>query len=423
MKKYITFITLLFLGVTGAALAQGTPNEHANNNAFVTHSAPVCLGPAGPETARCHAWVVTDAAGVPQVGTADPAKGNSSSRGGHGGGGTPPPPPPAPPASAYGPVQFQTAYGLVDAATLSTNATVAIVDAYDNPTIEQDLAVYSTAYGLPSCTTANGCFKKVSQTGSTRYPRANADWALEIALDVQAVHAVCPHCKILLVEASSNSLNNLFAAESYAASHATVVSNSWGASEFSSESAYDSYFDHPGVPITVSSGDNGYGASWPASSPYVTAVGGTTLALTPDNTRSAETTWSGSGSGCSAYEAQPAWQTALGLSDCTNRMVADVSADADPATGAAVYDSYGYGGQKGWFTVGGTSLAAPIIAAVYALAGNKADASSVYTSASSLNIYDVIDGSNGSCGSYLCAAGLGYDGPTGLGTPVGLGAF
>jgi len=240
---------------------------------------------------------------------------------------------------------------------------------------------------------------------------------------VQAVHAVCPDCRILLVEARSNSLSNLLVAESYAASRAevVVVSNSWGAGEFSSESSYDGYFNY-GKPITVSSGDSGYGVEWPAASPVVTAVGGTTLTLNNDNTRQDETVWKGSGSGCSSYEQAPDFQTNAGVDtvNCGHRIVADVAADADPATGAAVYDSYGYAGQSGWFTVGGTSLSSPIIAAVYALAGNTQGASSLYSNG---GLYDVTAGFNGSCGNYLCSGQLGYDGPTGLGTPLGLGAF
>ncbi len=328
-------------------------------------------------------------------------------------------PVPPPPPGAYGTVQFRSAYGLSKAA--SGGETVAIVDAYDNPTIEQDLAAYSSAYQLPSCTTANGCFRKVNQTGGTSYPRASSGWALEIALDVQAVHAVCPDCKILLVEARSNSLSNLLVAESYASGHADVVSNSWGGGEFSSEAAYDSYFG--GTPTTVSSGDGGYGVEWPAASPNVTAVGGTTLNLNTDNSRASETVWSGTGSGCSAYEDQPWYQNSVDTlaPPCGHRIVTDVAADADPATGAAVYDSYGYAGQKGWLTVGGTSLSAPIIAAVYALAKNVQGASVLYLNSDQL--YNVTQGYNGSCGTYLCRGTTGYDGPTGLGTPTGLTAF
>lgn len=216
----------------------------------------------------------------------------------------------------------------------------------------------------------------------------------------------------------------MLSAEDYATAHAAIVSNSWGGSEFLSETSdtYDGHFNHPGVAITVSSGDSGYGTSYPAVSRYVTAVGGTTLTLNADNTRLNETAWSGSGSGCSIYESKPSWQSDP---KCANRTIADVSADADPNTGAAVYDSLGYLGRKGWFTVGGTSLASPLIAAVYALSGN---ASSVvfgsYPYAHAASLFDVVSGSTGSCGgSYLCTALSGFDGPTGFGTPRGVGAF
>lgn len=355
---------------------------------------PVCPGPAAPGTSRCHAHVVTDPNGKPRA-TALP--------------------------SGYGTVDFKTAYRLT---SNGTAVTVAIVDAYNDPNIESDLGVYSRTYGLPSCTTANGCFKKVNQTGGTSYPTTNAGWSLEIALDVETVHAVCPNCKILLVEATTNSFANLLKAEDYAVAHASVVSNSWGGSEFSGEtgSAYDNHFNHIGHAITFSSGDGGYGAEYPASSQYVTAVGGTTLSLNANRTRKTETVWSGAGSGCSAYEPKPTWQHDTG---CVRRTVADVSADANPNTGAAVYDTVHYQGRSGWFKVGGTSLASPIIAAVYALAGNAAstdDGSYPYSHTGSL--FDVTSGSNGSCGGlYLCTGKVGYDGPTGRGTPNGTGGF
>jgi subtilase family serine protease len=357
---------------------------------------PVCPGPAAFDTARCHARVVVD------------KNGNPKARGG---------------PTGYGPAQFQTAY-VLPSSSAGNGQTVGIVDAYDDPNIESDLGVYSSHYGLPVCSTANGCFKKVDQTGGSSYPRKNAGWALEISLDVEIVHALCPNCKILLVEAQSNSFANLVAAEDYAKAHANVVSNSWGGGEFSSEtsSAYDGHFSVTGKPITFSSGDSGFGVEYPAASQYVTAVGGTTLTLNANNTRRSETVWSGAGSGCSAYEPKPTWQKDAG---CIRRTVTDVSADADPNTGAAVYDTVRYQGVSGWFQVGGTSLSSPIIAAVYALAGNAAntvDGSYPYAHTSSL--FDVTSGSNGSCSpSYLCTGTGGYDGPTGNGTPVGTSAF
>jgi subtilase family serine protease len=364
--------------------------------AAMARSRPVCPGPAARGDARCHARVVSDAHGK-AVASSTPV--------------------------GYGPVQFRTAYSL-PSSTAGSGQTIAIVDAFNDPNIESDLGVYSTAYGLPKCTTANGCFKKVNQKGGTSYPKTNSGWALEIALDVEMAHALCPRCKILLVEATSNSFSNLLAAEDYARTHANVVSNSWGGSEFSSETtgSYDGHFNHIGKPITFSSGDAGFGVDYPAASRFVTAVGGTTLKLNANNTRASETVWSGTGSGCSAFEPKPSWQKDKG---CIRRTVADVAADANPSTGAAVYDSVRYSGNSGWFKVGGTSLSSPIIASIYALAGNGSstvDGSYPYSHLSGL--FDVKSGSDGSCRLlYLCTAVVGYDGPTGNGAPKGKSAF
>lgn len=353
----------------------------------------VCPGPAAPGTARCHSHVMTDAKGSPHAS------------------GTP---------SGYGPTQFQTAYSL-PSGTAGSGQTIGIVDAYDDPNIESDLGVYSSQYGLPSCTTANGCFKKVDQTGGTSYPRTDSGWSLEISLDVEISHALCPNCKILLVEANTNSFTNLLTAEDYARAHANVVSNSWGGGEFPSETSYDDHFNYPGHPFIFSSGDGGYGVEYPSASQYVTSVGGTTLTLNSNNNRNNETVWSGTGSGCSAYEPKPTWQTDTG---CIRRTANDVAADADPKTGAAIYDTVRYQRHSGWFQLGGTSLSSPIIASTYALAGNESSTvDGSYSYSHTKDLFDVISGSNGSCGTYLCNAGLGYDGPTGNGTPNGTSAF
>ncbi|MFF8872773.1 S53 family peptidase [Streptomyces massasporeus] len=333
--------------------------------------------------------------------------------------------------SGYGPTDLRSAYGLTSAAANNgSGRTVAIVDAYDDPNAESDLAAYRSHYGLPACTTANGCFKKVSQTGSTTaLPTADSGWAGEISLDLDMASAICPNCHITLVEAKSASMANLGTAVNEAVSlGAKYVSNSYGGGESSSDATYDStYFNHPGVAITVSAGDAGYGAEYPAASRYVTAVGGTSLTASSTARGWSESVWrtsstEGTGSGCSAYDTKPAWQTDTG---CAKRMIADVSAVADPATGVSVYDTYGADGQ-GWATYGGTSASAPIIASVYALAGTPSTGSYPakfpYANTSALN--DVTSGSNGSCTtSYFCTARTGYDGPTGLGTPEGLGAF
>jgi subtilase family serine protease len=340
----------------------------------------------------------------------------------------------ATPTGGYGPPDLQSAYAL-PSSTAGSGQTVAIVDAYDDKTAEADLAKYRSTYGLPACTTANGCFKKVNQSGvQGSYPSNNQSWALEISLDLDMVSAVCPNCHILLVEAKNNQNVNLYAAENTAANlQATEISNSYGGSETSSDPSNNKFFNHPGIAITVSSGDSGYGVEFPAASPYVTAVGGTSLTRASNARGWTETAWSGAGSGCSAYETQQSWQTPL-AAGCSHRAVADVSAVADPNTGVNVYDSNCNGlaalfGEcfSGWGVVGGTSVSSPVIASVYALAGNASTvnyASYPYSRTSALN--DVTSGSNatGGCSlTYLCTAGAGYDGPTGLGTPAGTGAF
>ena len=219
-------------------------------------------------------------------------------------------------------------------------------------------------------------FARSTRTGSKgSYPKKDAGWALEIALDVETAHGICQNCKILLVEANSNLFSDLKAAVNTAAAlGATQISNSYGGPEFASE-ASDTAYDHPGIAITASAGDDGYAAEYPAASPYVVAVGGTTLNLGPSGSYGSETVWSGSGSGCSAYITARSWQTSdsnWALTGCgTKRGVSDVAADANPNTGASVYDTTKVEGQSGWFTVGGTSLSAPLIAGVYALAGGS----------------------------------------------------
>jgi subtilase family serine protease len=373
------------------SLTPSSPSLSAARSQAYLH-ARVCPG-ALPGEARCHSWVRVDGTGAP-LATSGP--------------------------SGYGPADLQSAYVL--SATGST-ATIAIVDAYHDPNAENDLNVYRAQYGLPACTKANGCFRQVSQTGSTTsYPRSDAGWSQEISLDLDMASAICPSCHILLVEASSNSFANLSAAVDYAASQGVAaISNSYGGSEFSSEGSatYDAHYNHPGIAVTVSSGDAGYGVEFPAASEYVTAVGGTHLVKSATARGWTETAWSGAGSGCSAYIAKPSWQTDTG---CAKRTVADVSAIADPNTGVAVYDSYAYRGRSGWMVFGGTSVSAPIIASIHALKGGSYDLSSPYNHTSALN--DVTSGSNGSCGgSYLCTAVSGFDGPTGLGTPNGTTAF
>jgi subtilase family serine protease len=316
--------------------------------------------------------------------------------------------------SGYAPADIQAAYGLGTGA----GQTVAIVDAYNDPTAEADLGVYRSQFGLSACTTANGCFKKVGQTGTSTLPRTNSGWAQEISLDVDMVSAACPTCHILLVEANSSSFANLATAVNTAATTVGVVaiSNSYGGGDQAELTAYN----HPGIAITASTGDAGYGVESPASFPHVIAVGGTTL--NRSGSLFTESAWSGAGSGCSTANAKPAWQTAA--TSCSGKANADVSAVANPSTGVAVYDSTANQGVSGWLVFGGTSVSSPIVASVYAQAGNLAGYPAQYTWAHTSGLTDVTTGSNGTCTtSVWCQAGTGWDGPTGLGTPKGLSAF
>jgi len=328
--------------------------------------------------------------------------------------------------SGYGPADLRSAYNLTGSG--SPAMTVAIVDAYDDPSAESDLAAYRSTYGLPPCTVGNGCFRKVNQSGNASpLPPPDAGWAGEISLDLDMVSAICPGCRILLLEGQDASIASLGTAVNTAVGMgARFVSNSYGAPETGSANSYDaSYYNHPGVVITASSGDGGYGVSYPASGTGVTAVGGTSLRRSSGPRGWAETAWSGAGSGCSGSVPQPRFQAGL-TTGCAKRAEADVAAVSDPQTGVAVYQSYTSSTTSpGWQVYGGTSAAAPIIASIYALAGNPGptDSPNAYPYAHTLDLFDVTTGNNGVCGAPLCAAGPGYDGPTGLGTPNGTGAF
>ena len=321
-------------------------------------------------------------------------------------------------AGGYRPSDLQDAYNL-PSFRQGKGQTVAIVDAYNDPYAESDLAVYRSSFGLPMCDTPDGCFRKVGQDGSSHFPRPHVGWSSEIALDLDMVSAVCPLCHILLVEANTPRLEDLGKAVDTAVRlGAHIVSNSYGVPEDASMRSLQHYWSHAGVIITAASGDSGYGVQIPAAFNTVTAVGGTTL-VRSNNTRGwDETAWFGTGSGCSVQASKPVWQWD---NSCNKRTVTDVAAVSDPATGVAVYNTYG---APGWSVYGGTSAAAPIIAGVYALAGNAGSTTNehLYSTTDALN--GVVSGNNGTCGgSYLCTAGPGYNGPTGLGTPNGVGAF
>jgi hypothetical protein len=330
--------------------------------------------------------------------------------------------------AGYSPAQLQSAYNLTLAAgAAGAGKTVAVVDAYNDPDAAANLKTYRAHYGLPAC--GSGCFRKVNEQGqASPLPKSagKTGWATEESLDLDMVSAICPNCHILLVEAKNGSMANLGkSVDAAVALGAKFVSNSYSSPETAGETADDVYFDHPGVAVTAAGGDSGYGVGYPAASQYVTSVGGTSLSVAKGTARGwKETVWDNgygaTGSGCSRFEAKQSWQT---YSGCSHRTDNDVAADANPGTGAAVYDSYD---QGGWIEVGGTSEAAAIIAATYALAGPAASgtypAEFLYQHASDL--YDITSGSDGTCNvAYLCTARVGYDGPTGLGTPDGTGAF
>ncbi len=317
------------------------------------------------------------------------------------------------------PAQIKTAYNLP---STGGSGTIAIIDAYDDPNVENDLNAFNTQFGLPQCTTANGCFEKHKMSS---FIIADRGWALEISLDTQWAHAIAPNAKILLVEANSSSGDDLVAAVDYARSRSNVVaiSMSWGDVEFPGESSYDSHFTSlNGAPITffASSGDGGNagGVQWPAVSSNVVGVGGTTLSFNGGSIVS-ETAWSGSGGGLSAYEPEPSYQIKYGVSRANGmRAVPDVSYNADYKNSpVSVYDTYGY---TGWLAVGGTSAGAPQWAAIQSL-GHSSSNNNFYQDAKSVNyrIYfrDISSGTNGACGFY-CTAMIGYDYVTGLGSPL-----
>jgi subtilase family serine protease len=376
------------------SMLAGAPAVAAGSASSAVHSKRVCAAaPAG--TAACDAHVVTDANLHPLATT--------TYQGG------------------YSPTQLRTAYGLAGGSA----PTVAIVDAYANPNAASDLAAYRSQFGLGSAS-----LTQVNQSGgSISTVSGNTGWGQEEMLDLEMVSAICPSCPILYVGANSASFSDLGAAVDTAASRgAKVISNSYGGKEFSTETSVAGHYNHSGVAITVSSGDSGYGVQVPAAFNTVTAVGGTTLTLNANGTRSSETVWSGAGSGCSAYITKPSWQHDAA---CSRRTVADVAADADPNTGVAVYDTYGSTGGANWYVFGGTSVAAPIIGSVYARSGNTGSVPAALAySAPAGSLYDVTSGNNGRCvhgrttdGAYLCTGEVGYDGPSGNGAPIGTGAF
>lgn len=401
-SSYIT------LRVQAADAAGGTMQETITR-AYATAADPVtdgyrtCAQPAAPDQARCFViWPSRRA-----TGTAQAAKASS-----------------VPPG--WGAKQIEAAYKLPVAR--NPHQTVAVVEAYDNTDLASYLATYRKQYGLPACTTAGGCLRVVNQHGKPAPLPESAlgtGWDVESTLDVDMVSAACPHCRILVVDASSTDLSDFAAAEDTAARlGASAISDSWGIREDGYAMTFAKAFDHPGHVIVASSGDSGFdAANFPASLATVTAAGGTELARAHSKRGWTEQVWDtgggASGSACSAYEPKPRWQHDP---HCQMRTVADVSA---VAWNVAIYDAY----LGGWLDVGGTSAASPLIAGVYALAGNAARVPPGYEYAHARWLYNVTVGSNdghrgATCGhDYLCQARKGYNAPTGLGTPDGTGAL
>jgi subtilase family serine protease len=480
---------------TGSAAARELPISPSEYGVSALCSAPApgysgCLGlrlvaddPSSVPNARVRAYTTTGAE-AGSTSQSAPGSDTAASEDGEGEGQSLPSVEFTEPIrGSLSPSNILSAYGLTGA-TPPTAQTIALVDAYDDATIEHDLEVFDNQFGLPACNTANGCFRKVNQTGkASPLPASSGEkergWAQEIATDVEVAHGVCQSCRIVLVEANSNSNASLYAGEQTAAGlGVTEISNSWGGQE---PNADNSAFNHPGIVITASSGDYGYldwfssepaqAANYPASSPHVVSVGGTRLTLNAAKTWESETVWNdggesngklegagASGGGCSGRFGAPAWQLALpnwsAVGCGTTRAVADISADGDPYSGVAVYDSTeSPNGEKGWAAIGGTSVASPIIAATFALAGGSQGvaypAQLLYENLQQdpASLHDVVSGSNGEClkkfkknsgvsgctseeeaarscaAQPICLAGSGYDGPSGVGTPNGLAAF
>lgn len=323
------------------------------------------------------------------------------------------------------PAKMKVAYGINLISNAGAGQTIAIVDAFDDPTAEADLATFSTQFHLPACTTANGCFKLLYQTGA-KPPADATGWSNEVAIDTQWAHAIAPAAKIMLVESNSNSDADLFAAVDVAVAHgASIVSMSFAGGEASNETTMDSHFEASHVTFVASSGDAGHGVLYPAASPFVVAVGGTSLTINKTTgAYGSEKAWSGSGGGQSTFETEPGYQ--MGVQTSGKRGVPDVSYDADPNTGVPAYNSHSCGNCfTGWGQWGGTSIGAPQWAALFAIANSQRKAAGkakltqpnviLYPVAEG-DYHDVTSGTNGSCGT-LCTAKTGYDFVTGIGSP------
>lgn len=393
MNRRVIFSGLAVAALAAAGLSAVLPTATASSSRPINHFVHACAAKATPGHATCFAIGVANAHGQLKV-SAKPL------------------------AAAFTPTDIQKAYKL--SGKQSGGRTVAIVDAYGYPGLASDLATFRSNYGLSPCTVGNGCLTIMNQNGGSTPPATDAGWDIEQALDVDAVSSACPDCKILVVQATSNSWANLGTAVNRAAIQSGVVaiSNSYGGGNMPNNSMWE----HKGIAVTASTGDNGYnGGSYPASDSKVVAIGGTSVFRDSSARGYHETAWSGAGSGCGTNP-QPAWQAGAGTT-CSTKASADVSAAADPSNGGLNIYCGTVSGCGGWAQYGGTSEASPIIASVYALSGNVAKWPAKYPYNRTGHLYDVTSGSNGSCGAPVCQARAGWDGPTGLGTPKGVAAF
>lgn len=374
-------LTLLVAAMTASTMVSSFGDDHNGES-----ERPACAPTIGAQTSNCHASLVTGLNLVPLV-TSAPV--------------------------GLGPDRIKSIYNYPTSASAGTGATIAIVVAFDAPTVENDLNVFSKQYGLPLCTTSNGCFKKVGAADVRRLPQPDPDWAVEASLDTQWAHAIAPGAKILLVEAQNDTLASLMSAVDYAKDHANYVSMSWGTDEFRGQGKYNSDFTEDGVSFFASAGDSGLIPTYPATAPGVIAVGGTSLHFT-NGVFASETGWIYGGGGCSIYESASTYQiNTPGYSCSGKRSTPDVSFNADPFSGVAIYDSTPLvkGGTFGWYQVGGTSLSAPVIAARAAITGTTLNAKRLYST--TYTFRDIVIGGDGNS----CA--VGFDLCSGRGSWIG----
>jgi subtilase family serine protease len=362
---------------------------------------PVCSRNVGNGTAHCLSYILKDTSSAPH------AQGH-------------------PDVSGYGPADLISAYNLSSVIN-NAGGTVALVLWYNDPNMDTDLATYRTNFGLAACRKSSGCLKQVNQTGGSTLPQNDTGAALEESLDVDMVSANCPKCKIIYVEANGPDTNDLIIAENTAAglSGVVAVSNSWSYGSEQNNASLEAAFNHANKAIVASADDYGYGPVSPTDYNTLTSAVGTHLTKGGGSRGWTETVWSGTGSGCSSFVAAKVWQTNKenhwSRTGCSKRVIGDVAYVADPNTGVAVYDSYGY---SGWIVVGGTSVSSPAEAALYALSGNQSGIPARLSYQHPTSFYDITSGSNGSCSpSWLCTASVGFDAPSGVGAPNGIGGF